>query len=76
MTEQNLLDMYPFCVFHSGTVLACLSVSVNSTGGTEEQEIPLTGTQCDTADVTSEGGVHGYGIRTIRDRKSVTYRLL
>lgn len=76
MTDQNHLDWYPCHLFYSVTILACLSVSVNTAGGTEEEEVPVTGTQCNTADVTSQGCVHEYEMRTIRDRELVTCRLL
>lgn len=55
MTEQNHLDWYPSHLFHSVTVPACLSVSVNTAGGTEEEEVPVTGMLCNTADVMSRG---------------------
>lgn len=55
MTEQNHLDWYPSHLFHSVAVRACLSVSVNAAGGTEEEEVPVTGMQCNTADVMSQG---------------------
>lgn len=38
----------------------CLNVSVNTAGGKEEEEVPVTGMQHDTEDVTSQGCVHGY----------------
>lgn len=60
MTEQNHLDWYPSHLFYSVTVLVCLNVSVNTAGGKEEEEVPVTGMQHDTADVTSQGCVRGY----------------
>lgn len=79
MTEQNHLDWYPSLLLYSVTILVCLSVTVNNTAGVTEEEAeeaPVTGTQCDTADVTSQGYVQGYEMRTTGDRELVTCGLL
>lgn len=61
MTEANHPNWYPSHLFHSGTTFAWLSVSVKAAGGTEEEEeqVPVTGTQHDTADEISRGAHTG-----------------
>lgn len=75
MTEQTIwAGIHPACSFSA--TAACLSVSVNAAGGTEEEEFPSTGTQGDAADVMSQGREHGYEMRTVRGREPVTCGLL
>lgn len=75
MTEQTIwAGIHPACSF--STTAACLRVSVNAAGGTEEEELPPTGTQGDAADVMSQGREHGHEMRTVRDREPVTCRVL
>lgn len=78
MTEQTILaGLHPACPSRATAVSECVCVCVcEPCRRHREGESLSTGTPGDAADVMSQGGEHGYEMRTARDREPVTLGFL